>query len=245
VQLTLVSHYGEKPAAFTELIARLQQQLAQTLGDEFTPYSLQQIHATIAGLEGTPRGAEVLNNNFARHRRVERAMNFNALLDLLQSEHCPRLSIRIGGFAEEHDWKFMSNGQHPFVRSFSIQGQIAVAMGWPFEHEQVTDSLTKFRRTLETFGVLHKWHRIPADADNDFFFVLGRVQPSVSREKITRAETLMRRLLAQSPVTIEVDRDTLSFVAYTDSQLPLESSRTWKVTDGCVSAQALADVYAE
>ena len=52
-QLTLVSFYGEKNAEFAAWIRKIQQLLSAELGTDFEPYSLDQIHGTIIGLDGT------------------------------------------------------------------------------------------------------------------------------------------------------------------------------------------------
>ncbi|HMJ91524.1 MAG TPA: hypothetical protein VK530_17000 [Candidatus Acidoferrum sp.] len=211
MQLTLVSHYGAKPARFAALLSELQSQLAATLGANFTPYHLYQIHGTIVGLEGEGEraGLRIRNENFRRHRDVERFMDFPQIVGLVRA--VKPFCIRVGGFQHSADYDFTSNGAHPFIRSFSIQGTIAVAMGWPWANGRCSDALFKLRKSLEGCGVLHKWHRRESDRDNDFFFVLGRV----SRERVTgdclkEAEEILRRqLAAREPIELEVNCDTL------------------------------------
>ena len=68
MQLTLVSHYGPKPPTLARLIIELQQLLAQQLGTSFVPYALEQVHATVVGLEGLRVGGKVRGENFWRLR---------------------------------------------------------------------------------------------------------------------------------------------------------------------------------
>ena len=42
------------------------------------------------------------------------------------------------------------------------------------------EPLERLRRDMRRFGVLHKWHDPPERIDNDFYFVLGRVDPSLA-----------------------------------------------------------------
>jgi len=243
MQLTLASHYGAKPSGFAELVLELQQSLAALLGAGFRPYALEQVHGTMAGLEGVRDGERVRNENFARYRQEERSMDMAGLLHFLRNDF-KDFEVRVGGFSEERDCGFTSQGQHPFHRSFSLQGNIAVAMGWPFENSKVVPVLDELRRELQRFGVLHKWHRAEADVDNDFFFVLGRVAPSVSTEQRQLVEARVRQQLgAMPPRLFRVKRETLAFIAYTDPQLPPGSSQAFALNDASTTPALLKGIY--
>src|SRR4029453_11203237 len=98
------------------------------------------------------------------------------LIGIIQSTaHLPAL-IRLGGFDPARDYSFSSRGLHPAARSFSIQGRIAVAMGWPVVHGAFPPSIDVLRRELAQAGALHKYHASDGDIDNDFFFVIGQLE---------------------------------------------------------------------
>ena len=243
MQLTLVSHCGSKPAVFARTIREIQDLLGRALGGDFLPYAVEQVHGTIVGLEGTRTGNGVRNENFARGRGEEQIIQFDALLQFLRERFSP-IDVRISGFAENAGHGFASQGQHPFARSFSIQNGIAVAIGWPWREGACVAQLDQLRRIFQEFGVLHKWHRRPGDVDNDFFFVLGRVNPRTPPESQRRAERQVREWLAAIPPQfIRIDGDSLSFVAYHDSQLPLQGSRALRLHDSSVTAEVLTRVY--
>jgi len=242
-QLTLVSHYGAKPPAAAKVIGDLQKLLIESLGTGFCPYRTEQVHGTIAGLEGVRVGDGICNENFRRHRHEARPMIFERLLMFLRSL-AANLTIQIGGFDAEHDYRFTSQGRHPSVRSFSIQGETAVAMGWPFENGGFPARLDQLRRELQRFGILHKWHQREENVDNDFFFVLGHVARSITSEQRATAEQRVRDYMAgMPPLLLPITRETLSFVAYIDTQLPPESSRVLKLSDRSVTADTLASIY--
>lgn len=243
MQLTLVSHYGEKPPALASLCDSLQSRAAALLGNAFVPYDTAQIHGTIVGVEGERTDGRIVSANFSRHRNIERHIDFTGLCRAARAMQ--PFEIRLGGFGRHEDFGFTSNGSHSFLRSFSLQGEIAVAMGWPWSDGRHSGALFDFRKSIEKFGVLHKWHRRESDRDNDFFFVLGRVnRAGVTDERVVDAEEALRSFLADSdPVQFSVTAGTLSFVAYTDSQLPCVTSRAWRVTDPRLTGEMLAAVY--
>ena len=50
-QATIVMLYGPKPSCLSTVILNCQEQIAQLLRHHFMQYELQQIHATLIGLE--------------------------------------------------------------------------------------------------------------------------------------------------------------------------------------------------
>jgi hypothetical protein len=243
MQLTLVSHYGPKLAPFAEKIRLLQSLIAEQLGRRFEPYTAEQVHGTIIGLEGARFGARIRNENFRRFRGEERFINFQGLLDFLRAQPEPDWEVRVGGYDLACDYGFTSAGRHPFLRSFSVRGEIAVAMGWPHRSGSFVSSLDELRRALQYFGALHKWHQRESDVDNDFFFVLGRVPPDTESAQRDAAQHIIREHLAAEPLLAPVTRATLSFVAYLDPQLPPETSQTLRLNDLQVTASLLAGIY--
>jgi hypothetical protein len=242
VPLTLVSHYGEKPPAFVELIAGLQHAVARELGAAFVPCDLRQVHATIVGLEGTRIGTSIRNDNYLRWRHEERTMDLAGMLAWLRSSTFPRFDVQVGGFQSALDYPFTSQGRHPSLRSFSIQGNRAVAMGWPRMDRAFPPLLAELRAGFERFGVLHKWHPHPGVLDNDLFFVVGHcatADPAAHR----RTEEIVREQMAARSSFVPVNSDRLSFVAYSDPTLPLASSRAFQVNDEPVTGNFLEQLY--
>jgi hypothetical protein len=243
MQLTLVSHYGSKPPPFAALIEGLQRSLTMQLGAGFIPYAIEQVHATIAGVEGTRTPGGIRNENFRRYRNEERHVQFPSLLAFLR-ERFREFEVRVGGFSESAPHGFTSQGRTPFLRSFSIQGEIAVAMGWPWQNLRSVSLLDQLRRKVQEFGILHKWHRTVTDVDNDFFFVLGKLNAQLRAEQRRDVERHVREQLgAMPPCRIDVDRQSLAFVAYTDPQLPPASSQVLKVMDAAITPSSLEDLY--
>jgi hypothetical protein len=245
MQLTLVSHYLDKPPEFARLIDELQASLTRMLGSFFCPYELAQVHGTIIGLEGTQVADGLRSENFLRYRNEERFIDFAGLLHFLCNDFAG-FAIRIGGFSATEDYGFTSQSRHPFLRSFSLQQEIAVAMGWPFQGGTVSLALDQLRRSIQHFGVLHKWHRCADDVDNDYFFVLGRINGAMPEELRLATENKLREQLSRRErLLLPIDRDALSFVAYREPQLPLASSRVRRVTDTDLTADVLCGMNAE
>jgi hypothetical protein len=243
MQLTFVSHYGPKPAPFVEKIRLLQSVIAEQLGSRFKPYTVEQVHGTIIGLEGARFGTRIRNDNFGRFRGAERFIDFQGLLDFLRTRPESNWDVRVGGYALARDHGFTSAGHHPFLRSFSVRGEIAVAMGWPHCSGSFVPSLDELRRAFQQFGALHKWHQCESDVDNDFFFVLGRVAQNTESAQRDAVQQIVREHLAAAPLQLPVTRATLSFVAYLDPQLPPDTSQTFRVNDQQVTASLLAGIY--
>ena len=243
MQLTLVSHYLEKPPEFARLLDEFQTSLTKMFGGAFYPYEAAQIHGTVIGLEGTESADGVWNANFRRHRNEERPIDFDGLLAFLWNDFAG-FTLRVGGFKATEDYGFISQGQHPFLRSFSVQEEIAVGMGWPFRDGAISLALDQLRKRLQRCGLLHKWHRRLNDVDNDFFFVLGRLTGSIPDEARRAVENELRdQLSRREPLLLSLSRDTLSFVAYLDSQLPPESSRARRLTETGLTAETLRRMY--
>jgi hypothetical protein len=243
MQLTFVSHYGPKPAPFAEKIRLLQSIIAEQLGGHFKPYTVEQVHGTIIGLEGERFGNRIRNENFWRFRGAQRFIDFQGLLDFLRTQPESNWDVSLGGYDLASDYGFTSAGQHPFLRSFSVHGEIAVVMGWPHCAGTFVPSLDELRRAFQQFGALHKWHQRESDVDNDFFFVLGRMPPDTELAKRDVVQQIIREHLAAAPLQLPVTRATFSFVAYLDSQLPPVNSNTFNLNDQQVTASLLAGVY--
>lgn len=242
MQVTLVSHYGEKSAALRSYLQHLQAEITDSLGAAFSPYEVPQVHGTIIGLEGCNRNGNVENTNFSEYRSESRYIDITALLTFLHGPAIPVFEVQIGGYLDSEDYGFTSQNMHPYIRSFSIQGEIAVAIGWPMENADILD---QFRRSFNRFNVLHKWHKKESDFDNDFFLVLGRVaRESIGEAGIIDAEVKIRRVMSLHQYSkIRIGSANLQIVAYSDTQLPPVSSRVFPIADGRLTADEFLRLY--
>jgi hypothetical protein len=230
-QVTLISLYGEKRNDFTATITACQQFVKDALGSGFVPYESRQIHATIIGLERQP-GSPALNANFARHRSREMVMDFDGFLTFLRSSGFVPFEVQIGGFGNRN-YPFTSRGKSPYERSFSIQGDKVVVMGWPVRGKPLTDqpgtpaeyvnearlypvTLDAVRHAAQRFGILHSYHRAPTDVDNDLFFRLGLVDAKTSAASSAVEERVREHLSKQEPLIVEIGLQDMWLAAYED-----------------------------
>ncbi len=239
MQVSLVSPYGPKDRQTARYLDACLEELSSLLGDAFCPYALEQVHGTIIGLEGRRHGQVVLNAN------SQRPMNAAALLAFLRQSHNPELRVQIGGFCADADYGFASRGQHPYLRAFSVQKRAAVTIGWPVRDGGYPLALDALRRRLNTFNIAHNLHTGESDIDNDFYMVLGHVAGEEPRgEAARRVESRMREFLSASePLTLDVSRQNLSIVVYTDPMLPPANTRVISIDDPNLTPQSLLELY--
>ena len=231
VNTTLVAFYADKPAALRAQLESLLAQLA-ALGPAFEPYEIAQIHATIIGLESvlSPHTGEPINANYWQLRAEHHPLQLGAALDIARSpEHWP-LHIQLGGFQRDQPYAFRSRGQHPYQRSFSLQGEAAVAIGWPCVHD---DRLARVRRAFEHANVLHKYHAAPGAQDDDLFFVLGKITGHDPRH--AEVEEAVRGWLSRHPLELVLGASDLELVHYVDPSLPLATSRWSRLDETTIS----------
>ena len=243
--VTLVCYYGEKFPELIDLVRELQDILAKYLRSSFRSYQLEQVHGTIVGLEGRRVGVKIRNLNSAEIGTTSE-MDPLALLSFLRSPEFPSIQVRIGGYRHHQDYPFESRGMHPYLRSFSIQGEIAVAMGWPVLKSHFPNSLDELRWQFDSrLGIRHKWHKKPGDKDNDFFFVLGRIDHRVvNAVRIQQAVEQIRLFLAGlDGIIVPISADTLQVVGYLDPQLPRETSCWFNVKDSTLTPERLLNLY--
>lgn len=258
-QVTLISLYGDKHQEFAAAITQWQQVVAQAFGSAFTPYDVRQIHATIIGLE--QQRAPLYNANFAKHRGREIAMDLTGFLTYLRGcGHIP-FAVQLGGFANR-DYPFTSRETIPYERSFSVQGDKVVVMGWPVRGEPCPASpatpaagvpaaeiypptLDLIRRAAQDFGILHGYHRTVTDMDNDLFFRIGLLDPKATTPTATIAlEAQVRQLLStQRPLVIEIRLEEICIATYEDDRLPVASTRIWPLADPKVNGSFVAGLF--
>jgi hypothetical protein len=249
-QLGIVAFYGKKPPALAHLLEACQQQVTRALGAGFQPYDLTQMHATILGLEQIEDGNGV-NRNFVQVRNERRTMDVAGLLEFLRTTNILPFTVQIGGFADR-PYTFTSRGRTPFARSFTIQGDRTVLMGWPANpaakgNAAYPPSLSNLRRVGEQFHILHKYHAKSDDADNDFYLRLGLVDANgTSAGAIASASFDLRNFLSiVQPIHLTIGLDELSLVAYVDERLPSTSTRAWPLDDPTLTPSFIKQLYQE
>jgi hypothetical protein len=242
---TLVAYYGDKPSSLRTLIEFIQARAEGLFGSAFSPYRVEQVHATIIGLEGLRNGAGYpVNANYRSLRGQTRVMDIEVFLEHLKETPLLPFTVRIGGFEKNGNYPFTSGGEHAFARTFSLQGANMVIMGWPTSGGAYPTTLARLRRESEAFGVLHKYHPSDDSLDNDLFMVLGRVDQTQVKDTTVRAtiEALREQMKDQS-VELTVDATSLQIVSYVDPALPLETSTVTRLADA--DADAIAALYGD
>jgi hypothetical protein len=96
-QITLVSLYGQKRDDFAALIGKCQELVRNAANVRFTEYKLQQIHATILGLE-RKIGSKAYNANFFKFRGLDVPMDLDGLQQYLRYSGAFPVEVQIGGF---------------------------------------------------------------------------------------------------------------------------------------------------
>lgn len=246
IQATIVALLGEKPEPLRSLLAALQADVADVLGRRFRPYRLDQIHATIVGLERDERqAARLVNRNHAILRGAEAAMDFDGLLGFFQTSSLIPFTVQIGGFAER-DYPFVSRGARPFDRSFSRQGRSAVVMGWPVAAGSYPPTLAQLRSGAERFGIAHAYHATATDRDNDFYFRLGMIDdPHPQAIDDGPAAGMFRRfrqrLAAQPPVAATIGLSQLSVAFYASPELLPATTQAFALDDPAVTGAFIAN----
>lgn len=259
-QVGLVMFYGIKPPHFELLLVACQERVRRILGEEFQPYRVEQVHATLVSLEEV-HGYPGMNLNFDRHRGLRRRMDFHGLLDFLRKESSFPFQVQIGGFLDQ-DYPFVSQGQRLYQRSFSIIGDKVVVIGWPIHRESLEfdgantlrlgreeasypNKLEAIRRSLQRFNILHTYHRVDTDIDNDFYFRIGLVPhlplDDPRREQVEQA---MRQFLSmRQPVILDVTLSDVFIVSFEDTRLLPNSIQIWPISNTQVTPAFISQLY--
>jgi hypothetical protein len=260
MQITVVALYGDKSSDLDALIARCQGLCRGALGVGFSPYDSSQIHATIFGLE-RKIGSPFENANFSRYQGRDLVMDLEGILDYLRcSGHFP-LEVQIGGYGVR-DYPFFSRRAGPYERSFTIQGDKVVVMGWPIRRKPFQKppttlpsfvqevarlyplTLDAVRRGAQAYGVLHAYHRAPTDVDNDLFFRIGRLieQTSLTEQLRDTLESEVRQFLSrQPPLILDIRLEQVSIALYEEDTLSRSSTRVWSLADPDLTASTLME----
>ena len=172
--ISAVAFYGPKTGRLRELLTGVQALIAEHVGGDFRPYALDQVHATLIALNGVRAGGTIVNEYLLEHAGERREMDLPRVMDILARRFATPLRVRIGGFRPGQEIPFTSRGQHLAERSFSVQGEAFVLVGWPADSlAGLGRPVDELRREMNAAGVLHRYHARPADVDNDLHLVVG------------------------------------------------------------------------
>ena len=211
--ISAVAFYGPKTGRLHELLTGVQAQIAEHVGNDFRPYTLDQVHATLIALNGVRAGGTIVNEYLLEHAGERREMDLPRVMDILARRFATPLRVRIGGFRPGQAVPFTSRGQHVAERSFSVQGQAFVLVGWPAESlAGAGRPLDDLRREMNAAGVLHRYHARPGDVDNDLHLVVGH-QAGAPAAALARATAAVRDTLAADPADLAIALSDVTIVA--------------------------------
>jgi hypothetical protein len=211
--ISAVAFYGPKTGRLRELLAGVQALIAAQVGDDFLPYSLEQVHATLIALDGVRDGGAVINEYSLAHAGVRREMDLPRVMDILARRFATPLPVRVGGFRPDQAPPFTSRGQHPAQRSFSVQDRAFVLVGWPTASVAGNGRpLDDLRREMNAAGLLHRYHASPGDVDNDLHMVVGH-HADAPAAALGRAEAAVRDMLAAGPADLAIGLADVKIVA--------------------------------
>jgi hypothetical protein len=211
--ISAVAFYGPKTGRLRELLTGVQAQIAEHVGDDFRPYTLDQVHATLIALNGVRAGGTIVNEYLLEHAGERREMDLPRVMDILARRFATPLRVRIGGFRPGQAVPFTSRGQHLAERSFSVQGEAFVLVGWPAESlAGAGRPLDDLRREMNAAGVLHRYHARPGDVDNDLHLVVGH-QAGAPAAALARATAAVRDKLAADPADLAIALSDVTIVA--------------------------------
>jgi hypothetical protein len=214
--ISAVAFYGPKTGRLRELLTGVQALIAEHVGGDFRPYTLDQVHATLIALNGVRAGGTIVNEYLLEHAGERREMDLPRVMDILARRFATPLRVRIGGFRPGQAVPFTSRGQHLAERSFSVQGEAFVLVGWPADSladvEGSGRPVDELRREMNAAGVLHRYHARPADVDNDLHLVVGH-QAGAPAAALARATAAVRDTLAADPADLAIALSDVTIVA--------------------------------
>jgi hypothetical protein len=211
--ISAVAFYGPKTGRLSELLTGVQALIAEHVGAGFRPYTLDQVHATLIALNGVREGGTIVNEYLLEYAGVRREMELPRVMDILARRFAVPLRVRIGGFRPEAAIPFTSRGQHLAERTFSVQGEAFVLVGWPADSLAGAGmALDELRREMNAAGALHRYHARPGDVDNDLHLVVGH-HAGAPAGALARATAAVRDKLAADPADLAIGLADVTIVA--------------------------------
>jgi hypothetical protein len=200
------------------MLTGVQALIAEHTGDAFEPYSLEQIHATLIAFNGVrdpDDGGAIVNEYYLEHTGVRRTMDIDLAMRVLGERFWRPLPVRVGGYRADDEVPFRSRGQHLHERTFSVQGDAFVLVGWPTEAGL---PLHRLRRDLNAAGLLHRYHARDDDVDGDLHIVVGHHR-GAAEGALHAAVMAVREALAARPVSFDIGLGDVKVVAADNHKL--------------------------
>ena len=215
--VTAVALYGTKQEPVRELLQPIQEIVRRELGGGFRPYTLDQIHSTLITLDWAPDGrtGRPVNQRYQEVTGAADPMDPGRALGILGSFGESPHRIRMGGFRPASPVTFSSRGMHPHDRTFCAHGQALVLVGWPLAtiaRGLSAKPLDDLRRHMNDANILHRYHKSPADIDNDFHLVIGH-HDHAPPDQASAAVTAVRQYLAEHPAEVDVGLGDVAVIA--------------------------------
>jgi hypothetical protein len=214
--VSAVALYGPKPEPVLGMLASIQALIAAHTGASFLPYSLEQIHATLIAFNGVrdPASGAIVNEYFLEHTGTGRTMDIDLAMRILTERFAQPLRVRAGGYRPGDPVPFRSRGQHLYQRTFSVQGDAFVLVGWPASAGALSDRmpLDRLRRDLNAAGLLHRYHARGDDIDGDLHLVVGH-HHGAPDDALSAAVSAVRDELAGHPVEFDIAIGDVQVVA--------------------------------
>jgi hypothetical protein len=251
-QVTLISLYGQKAKPLAGLIGGCTTIIQSSkLRRIFSPYHLNQIHGTIAGMEKLVGYADHFNANIWANSPLGKrvGMKFDSLVNTVQ-QHLP-ITIQFGGFNKAFN-AFDSFGKWPYERSFQVQWATNrfTIIGWPHQSSDFTSArlLEILRGEIgEKCNIQHRYSK-----DNDLFMVLGEISglhllsdSELADMKIAAndVEAQVRDYLTTQKVDVEIGAEQVFVAQYEKETLPLESTNVYSVADSRTTGSFIETLY--
>src|SRR5262249_57902178 len=127
--VSAVAFYGPKAGRLRELLTGVQALIAEHVGGDFRPYTLEQVHATLIALNGVREGGTIVNEYLLEHAGVRREMDLPRVMDILARRFAAPLRVRIGGLRPGPAVPLTSPGRGPAERGLSRPGGGLVVLG--------------------------------------------------------------------------------------------------------------------
>src|SRR5262249_19233878 len=128
--VSAVAFYGPKAGRLRELLTGVQALIAEHVGGDFRPYTLEQVHATLIALNGVRAGGTIVNEYLLEHAGERREMDLPRVMDILARRFATPLRVRIGGVRPGQPVPLTSRGPHFAEPSVSLPGHAVVLVGW-------------------------------------------------------------------------------------------------------------------
>ena len=212
--ISAVAFYGPKTGRLRQFLAGVQALIAEQVGGEFRPYTLDQVHATLIALNGVREGGTIVNEYLLELAGERREMDLPRVMDILARRFATPLRVRIGGFrpgqeipspAADSIWP---NGPSRCKARRSCWWDRRPTLG----RRRRVGPTVRAAPGDERGGGLHRYHARPGDVDNDLHLVVGH-HDGAPAAALARATAAVRDKLAADPADLTIGLSDVTIVA--------------------------------